>query len=74
LWGVGKRLFFLHDGRTSDLLAAIEGHSSGSECQSKEKRRPMKHACFSEADAVTNSFKALTPSQIQDILNFLRSL
>jgi hypothetical protein len=34
----------------------------------------MKHACFSEADAVTNSFKALTPSQIQDILNFLRSL
>ena len=23
LWGIGKRLFFLHDGRTSDLLQAI---------------------------------------------------
>ena len=24
LWGVGQRIFFLHDGRTSNLLAAIE--------------------------------------------------
>ena len=32
LWGVGQRLFFLHDGRTSDLLQAIAAHSSnGSE-------------------------------------------
>src|SRR3974390_2907139 len=32
LWGVGKRIFFLHDGRTTDLLAAIQDHSSpGSE-------------------------------------------
>jgi CxxC motif-containing protein (DUF1111 family) len=74
LWGIGKRLFFLHDGRTSDLLAAIDGHSSGSGCQSRKERRPMEHACSSEADAVINNFKALTPSQIQDILNFLRSL
>ncbi len=28
LWGIGKRLFFLHDGRTSDLLQAIEDHTS----------------------------------------------
>jgi hypothetical protein len=27
LWGVEQRLFFLHDGRTSDLGAAIEAHS-----------------------------------------------
>ncbi len=26
LWGVGQRLFFLHDGRTSDLLQAIRAH------------------------------------------------
>lgn len=26
LWGVGQRLFFLHDGRTSDLTAAIAAH------------------------------------------------
>ena len=31
-------------------------------------------ACGSEADAVIGKFKALTPSQTQDILNFLRSL
>ena len=23
LWGVGQRMFFLHDGRTSDLMQAI---------------------------------------------------
>ena len=28
LWGLGQRLFFLHDGRTSDLLEAIREHSS----------------------------------------------
>ena len=31
LWGVGQRLFFLHDGRTSDLLQAIQDHAS-SDC------------------------------------------
>src|SRR6267142_3942837 len=29
LWGLGKRVFFLHDGRTSDLIEAIEAHKSG---------------------------------------------
>jgi CxxC motif-containing protein (DUF1111 family) len=28
LWGIGQRLFFLHDGRTSDLLQAIQAHTS----------------------------------------------
>jgi CxxC motif-containing protein (DUF1111 family) len=28
LWGLGQRIFFLHDGRTSDLMAAIEAHQS----------------------------------------------
>ena len=28
LWGVGQRLFFLHDGRTSDLKQAILAHAS----------------------------------------------
>jgi CxxC motif-containing protein (DUF1111 family) len=26
LWGIGQRIFFLHDGRTSDLLQAIDAH------------------------------------------------
>ena len=29
LWGVGQRIFFLHDGRTTNLLVAIEAHRSG---------------------------------------------
>ena len=28
LWGVGQRMFFLHDGRTGDLLEAINQHFS----------------------------------------------
>src|SRR5678816_1392030 len=32
LWGLGQRLFFLHDGRTQDLIEAIQAHrSQGSE-------------------------------------------
>ena len=58
LWGVGQRLFFLHDGRTSDLLKAILDHASSG----------------SEANAVIANFSALKSSQQQDILNFLRSL
>jgi hypothetical protein len=28
LWGLGQRIFFLHDGRTKDLIAAIQAHAS----------------------------------------------
>jgi CxxC motif-containing protein (DUF1111 family) len=58
LWGLGQRLFFLHDGRTSDLLQAIEAHASPG----------------SEANAVIRIFNGLTETQKQDLLNFLRSL
>lgn len=27
-WGLGQRIFFLHDGRTKDLLEAIRAHAS----------------------------------------------
>jgi CxxC motif-containing protein (DUF1111 family) len=58
LWGLGQRAFFLHDGRTSDLLQTILAHSGSG----------------SEANVVIQIFQALLPSQKQDILNFLRSL
>jgi len=58
LWGLGQRIFFLHDGRTSDLLDAIRQHASSG----------------SEANGVIDLFRALTESQKQDLLNFLRSL
>ncbi|MBV8551566.1 MAG: thiol oxidoreductase [Acidobacteriaceae bacterium] len=74
LWGVGQRLFFLHDGRTSDLLAAIEAHASdgGINCGTRSSSRNTN--CASEANGVISNFDNLTDSQQQDILNFLRSL
>jgi CxxC motif-containing protein (DUF1111 family) len=58
LWGVGQRIFFLHDGRTADLLEAIKHHVGDG----------------SEANTVIGQFNALPAPSQQDILNFLRSL
>jgi CxxC motif-containing protein (DUF1111 family) len=58
LWGVGQRIFFLHDGRTSNLVEAIEAH------RSKD----------SEANKVIDRFNRLKAREQQDIINFLRSL
>jgi CxxC motif-containing protein (DUF1111 family) len=58
LWGLGQRIFFLHDGRTADLLRAIQQHASSG----------------SEANAVISRFYNLLESDKQDLLNFLRSL
>ena len=78
LWGAGQRLFFLHDGRTSDLLQAIQAHSSaGVSCPGSDPRQGSQSAdtnCTSEANAAISKFNTLTTAQKQDILNFLRSL
>jgi CxxC motif-containing protein (DUF1111 family) len=59
LWGAGQRIFFLHDGRTKDIKAAILAHN----------------ASGSEANGPSFTFFTnLSPGQQQDILNFLRSL
>ena len=58
LWGLGQRLFFLHDGRTTDLIQVIQSHDSAG----------------SEANQVVKKYNKLTVSQQQDLLNFLRSL
>ena len=58
LWGVGQRVFFLHDGRTSNLVEAIEAHKSPD----------------SEANKVIDLFNKLHPRERQDIIDFLRSL
>jgi CxxC motif-containing protein (DUF1111 family) len=58
LWGVGQRVFFLHDGRTNDLVEVIAAHKSSG----------------SEATTVIDNFNALTNAHQQNILNFLRSL
>jgi len=59
LWGLGQRIFFMHDGRTKDLVQAIREHnSSGSEANTSS-------FLF---------FNNLSGGQQQDLLNFLRSL
>ena len=74
LWGVGQRLFFLHDGRTSDLLQAIQAHASNDCANSRNRFASTNQSCGSEANAVIRRFNSLNRSQTQDVLNFLRSL
>jgi CxxC motif-containing protein (DUF1111 family) len=64
LWGLGQRIFFLHDGRTSDLMEAIRAHRS----TGNSKFQP------SEANEVIDKFNRLDEGDKQDLLNFLRSL
>ena len=58
LWGVGQRVFFLHDGRTTNLVDAIRDHRSEG----------------SEANKVIEHFNKLSPQEQQEIIDFLRSL
>jgi CxxC motif-containing protein (DUF1111 family) len=58
LWGVGQRVFFLHDGRTDNLITAIEDHFSAG----------------SEANTVIQSFNMLSTANQQALIDFLRSL
>jgi CxxC motif-containing protein (DUF1111 family) len=58
LWGLGQRLFFLHDGRATDLVTAIRAHAS----------------VGSEANVSVANYLMLSETQKQDLLNFLRSL
>jgi len=58
LWGLGQRIFLLHDGRTTNLTSAIEAHQSNG----------------SEATSVEENFDNLSTTQQQEILDFLRSL
>jgi CxxC motif-containing protein (DUF1111 family) len=71
LWGIGQRIFFLHDGRTSDLLVAIEAHAGtdGDGHSNGDNGYPP-----SEATRVIQKFNALSVADKQAIMDFLRSL
>jgi CxxC motif-containing protein (DUF1111 family) len=58
LWGLGGRIYFMHDGRTKDLVQAIREHDSPG----------------SDGTRVVTAYEALPASEKQDILDFLRSL
>jgi len=77
LWGLGQRLFFLHDGRTQDLMVAIHDHVStagydGGDNPEKD-RNSVKYGA-SEANAVIGRFDARSRADKQSVLDFLRSL
>ena len=58
LWGIGQRVFYLHDGRTSNLVQAILDHESPG----------------SESNRVVEKFEALSMTDKQNLILFLRSL
>src|SRR4051794_3356674 len=64
LWGIGQRYFFLHDGRTTDIVQSIEDHFS------------LGNGSYpnSEANQVITNFNNLSQTNQQDLINFLRSL
>jgi CxxC motif-containing protein (DUF1111 family) len=64
LWGVGQRVFFMHDGRTPNIVTAVQDHF----CAANSIYQA------SEANAVINAFNALSEPLQQDIINYLRAL
>ena len=73
LWNLGQRIWFMHDGRTKDLVTAIEDHA--------DPVVPCPGAYpASEANAVVNAFSGLANmsgvdgTAQQDLVNFLRTL
>ena len=62
LWGVGQRLFFLHDGRSANLVEAIKAHGG----EATEVIRNFNGASGAAAP--------LSASESQDLVRFLRSL
>jgi hypothetical protein len=70
LWGAGQRLFFMHDGRATDLVQAISDHClAPSSTADTADGFPVGEACI-----VVDNFNALTVNQKQQLLKFLRSL
>lgn len=64
LWNVGQRINFMHDGRTNNIVTAVEDHSCAGNSQYPA----------SEANATVSNFNGLSATNQQDLINFLRSL
>ena len=65
LWGVGQRLFFLHDGRSTNLVDAINQHDG-------EAARVINN--FKGVSTASDAQFNLTATERQNLINFLRSL
>jgi CxxC motif-containing protein (DUF1111 family) len=64
LWGIGQRLWFLHDGRTNNIVTAIEDHYSVGNSTYPN----------SEANQSVVNFNNLSKTNQQDLIDFLRAL
>jgi CxxC motif-containing protein (DUF1111 family) len=58
LWGLGQRIFLVHDGRDLSVPAAVQNHQSNG----------------SEANTVITNFNNLNSTAKQELIDFLRSL
>jgi hypothetical protein len=82
LWGVGQRIFFMHDGRygptNGGLLSAIHAHYQVNYndyyCAYGYEFDENGVACVGEGTYVELNYENLSTSDQQDVLNFLRSL
>lgn len=90
LWGAGQRLFFMHDGRTNNLVKVIlnfhtspatvcttvNGTSETFTLNGQVINIPSAASqfCGSESNLVVQKFQNLSCQGQQDIINFLRSL
>ena len=62
LWGVGQRLFFMHDGKFTNIVDAIKAHGG-------EAAEVIKNF-----NGAAGASKPLTATESQNLVNFLRSL
>ena len=72
LWGVGQRIFFLHDGRTSNIVDAILAHFSPATAEDPVTQSPAYPP--SEANRAVQNFTSLSREDKQALVDFLRSL
>ena len=63
LWGLGQRLFFLHDGSATDLIQAINAHGG--------EARQVSNNFYGNGG---NPANRLNSTERQNLINFLRSL
>jgi CxxC motif-containing protein (DUF1111 family) len=78
LWGLGQRIFFMHDGRTSNLITAIEAHAGNANGKYVASEANASIAAFNALPATTPAGTGqVLPGQVtsqQDVLDFLRNL
>jgi len=71
LWNIGQRYWFMHDGRTNNIVTAIEGHSDSHQITPCTGNGSYP---ASEANQVITKFNNLSQENQQDLIYFLRSL